>query len=315
MRRIGKSPEVSQAHDNEPHPVLNFERMNRPLAEIAVDVPMVRRLLEVECSSLAQESIRLVDEGWDNFTFRVGERHAVRLPRREVAVALLANEQRWLPLIAARIPLETPVSVYAGKASAGFPWPWSVVNWIPGSTAEHHAFRPADVSMLAETLTALHQPAAQAAPVNPFRGGPVHAKDDLVSERLNRLGRRCDVDGGRIAAIWREACDAPDAEQRVWLHGDLHPRNVVIRDGSLAGLIDWGDLNGGDASTDVACVWLVIDSAPLRQEFLNAYGADDALVCRARGWALHFGLALLDSGEHRHVPMGQAALNRVLADV
>jgi aminoglycoside phosphotransferase (APT) family kinase protein len=230
--------------------------MNYPMAEIHIEAATVRRLVELECPSLVEESLCLVDEGWDNFTYRVGKRHAVRLPRREAAVALLANEQYWLPLLAPRLPLETPVAVHVGKASNLFPWTWSVVKWIPGNTAENHGFRPADVSVLAETLVALHQPAPDAAPINPFRGVPVRAKNDIVGERLNRLGQRHEVDVGRVAGIWRETCDAPDAEQRVWLHGDLHPRNVVVRDGSLVGLIDWGDLNGGDASTDVACAWV-----------------------------------------------------------
>jgi aminoglycoside phosphotransferase (APT) family kinase protein len=288
--------------------------MNRPSADIHLEAATVRQLLEVDCPSLAEGTLSLVDEGWDNYTFRVGTRHAVRLPRREAAVALLANEQRWLPLLAPRLPLETPVPVHTGGTSRSFPWPWSVVEWVSGCTAEDHSFTPADVSLLSETLVALHQPASEAAPVNPYRGMPLRAKNEIVEVRLNRLGRRHEVDGARLAAVWREARDAPDAEQRVWLHGDLHPRNVVVRDGSLVGIIDWGDLNGGDAANDVACAWMLIEPAPLRREFLDVYGADEALVSRAKGWAVHIGLALVVSGEPRHVPMGRATLDRVLAD-
>jgi aminoglycoside phosphotransferase (APT) family kinase protein len=289
-------------------------RLNHPPAEIDLEAATVRRLLEVDCPSLAKLPIWLVDEGWDNFTYRVGNQHAVRLPRRELAVGLIANEQHWLPLLAPRLPLATPVPVYVGKPSKLFPWPWSVVNWIPGCTAENHCFTPDDISVLAETLVALHQPAPEAAPVNPFRGTRVRTKNDVVEERLNRLGQRHQFDGPRLAVVWREVCDAPDAEQRVWLHGDLHPRNVVVRDGSLVGLIDWGDVNGGDPANDMACAWMLIEAKPLRREFLDAYGAEEALVSRAKGWALHIGLALVDSGEPRHVPMGRAALDRVLAD-
>jgi len=285
-----------------------------PQADIRVDAATVRRLLQFECPSLAEESICLVDEGWDNFMFRVGRQYAVRLPRREAAVALLVNEQHWLPVLAPRLPLETPVPVFVGKPSHLFPWPWSVVNWISGNTAENHCFATRDVSLLAETLVALHHPAPAEAPVNPFRGVPVRAKNGIVEERLNRLEQSHEVESRRVATIWRKACDAPDADQRVWLHGDLHPLNLVVRDGSIVGLLDWGDLNGGDAANDVACAWTLIDTAPLRQEFLEAYGAEKALVSRAKGWAVHIGLALVDSGEPRHVPMGRAALDRVFAD-
>src|SRR5262245_19282678 len=112
----------------------------------------------------------MVDEGWDNFTFLVGQRHAARLPRREAAVAFVVNEQRWLPILAARLPLQVPVPVHVGQPSEMFRWPWSLVDWIPGVTAERHFFHSADTALLAETLLALHQPAPDDAPVNPFRG-------------------------------------------------------------------------------------------------------------------------------------------------
>jgi aminoglycoside phosphotransferase (APT) family kinase protein len=210
--------------------------------------------------------------------------------------------------------LEVPVPVHVGKFSEWFPWPWSVVNWIEGNTAESHPFTTSDVATLAESLVALHQPAPEDAPVNPFRGVPLQTKNETTEQRLISLGQRTDIDASRLAPIWQEACAAPRAEHRVWLHGDLHPRNVVVRSGALVGLIDWGDLNGGDAATDVACIWMLIDSARYRREFLAAYSASEALVCRAKGWAVHLGLAHALSGEPRHVTIGLAALARVLAD-
>jgi len=150
--------------------------------------------------------------------------------------------------------------------------------------------------------------------MNPFRGVPLSTKSEIVEQRLIGFGRRPGADASRLAAIWREACSVDSAGQRVWVHGDLHPRNVVVRDGSLVGLIDWGDVHGGDAATDVACAWLLIANAPRRLEFLKAYGASEALVCRAKGWAVHLGLALVKSGEPRHTQLGLAALERVVAD-
>lgn len=288
--------------------------MSFPPAEIHVDVATVRWLLEVDCPSLACGAISLVDEGWDNFTYRVGNQYAVRLPRRKAAVGLLANEQNWLPILAPRLPLATPVPMHIGKPGTLFPWPWSVVNWIPGNTAEHHCFTPADVSLLVKTLIALHQPAPETAPRSSFRGVSVRTKDHLVQERLYGLEQRGEAIARRLAAVWRDACLAPETGQRVWLHGDLHSRNVVIHESRLAGLIDWGDLNGGDPATDLACAWTLIEEAPLRRAFLEAYAADKELVKRAKGWAIHMGLAMAASGEPRHVSMGRAALDRVLED-
>lgn len=287
--------------------------MSHPQAEIRVDAATVRYLLKAECPQFADQPIRLVDEGWDNFTFLVGARHAVRLPRRTLAVQLLVNEQRCLPLLAPRLSVEVPVPVHVGKPSDLFPWPWSVVRWIEGLTAENHAFHDDDIALLAETLRQLHQPAPDDAPINSHRGVPIATKRPVFDQRVDRLVRP-KIDVAQLAAVWREACAAPAADKRVWLHGDLHPRNVIVRNGSLVGLIDWGDLSGGDAATDLDCAWLLNLSAPHRRELLAAYGADEALVCRAKGWAILVGLALLESGEPRHTPLGLAALERVIAD-
>lgn len=296
--------------------------MNHPPAEIELGPDTVRRLLTASCPELARLPIHHCDEGWDNFTFRVGPEHAVRLPRRQAAAALLENEQRWLPRIAGRLPVAVPAPVHCGKPCETFPWPWSVVKWIPGETAEAHGFTSADIRLLAEALRALHQPALDAVPfnasfavpVNPYRGVPLATCNDLVSERLRRLSRHPSVAGLPLAALWRAACDAPIAQRRVWLHGDLHPRNVVIRDGALVGVIDWGDLCGGDPATDLASAWLLIDSAAGRREFLTCYGGTPCLHRRATGWAIHLGLALVDSNEPRHQPLGQTALARVIED-
>jgi aminoglycoside phosphotransferase (APT) family kinase protein len=288
--------------------------LSHPAAEVSIDAAGVRRLLERDDPDLAREPIRLVDEGWDNLTFRVGEDHAVRLPRRASAVALLLKEQRWLPVVARDLPLSVPMPVHAGTPTEEFPWPWSLVTWVPGESAEEHEFNPRDASLMAETLRTLHQAAPREAPVNPFRGVPLPARADAVETRLARYRSRADLGIRRLTAIWREGCSAPAAEATCWLHGDLHPRNVLVRDEALVGLIDWGDLAGGDVATDLACAWLLMEQPAVRRRFFAAYRASDEEVARARGWAVHIGLALVDSAEPRHVPLGLAALARVIAD-
>lgn len=158
----------------------------------------------------------MVDEGWDNFTFLIGKRLAAQLPRREVAAPLLVNEQRWLPVLAPRLSLRVPEPVYVGQPHELFPWPWSLVKWIPRCVADTHVFHSADTSLLAENLLKLHQPAPDDAPMNPFRGVPLSIKSKIVEERLISIGRRPDVNASRLAAIWREACSVNSAGQRVW---------------------------------------------------------------------------------------------------
>jgi len=270
-----------------------------PPAEVRIDADLVRRLLESQHPDLLPADVTLVDEGWDNVTYRVGATRAVRLPRRELAVQLLLNEQRWLPVLAPRVGLEAPVPVSVGRPSDLFPWPWSVVPWIEGATAEACSLSSESGEALAGALRALHVAAPDEAPPNPFRGVPLAARREAVEERLEGLG----LDA--LRPLWSDALEAEPSSVRVWLHGDLHPRNAIVRGGRLVGLLDWGDLTAGDPATDLACAWMLFDPDG-REAFLEAYAPSAEEYARAVGWAVNFASAHLDSAEPRHVAIGRA---------
>ncbi len=284
-----------------------------PAAEIEVDEVTVRKLIERDVPQWAWESIHFAGSGWDNVTCRLGDHLAVRLPRRAVAVPLLLNEQRWLPELSRRLPLKTPVPVHCGAPGDLFPWPWSVVRWVDGETAQSDPFTSSDAVLLATSLRELHQPAPDEAPVNPYRGVDLSTRDGAIRSWLSFLQGRADISA--LEAIWRRARDAVPATRRHWIHGDLHPRNIIFCNGSLAGLIDWGDLNGGDVATDIDCCWLAIDASETRREFLDAYGASRDVILRARGWALCIALALVFSGDRGHEALGFATLQRLVDDL
>lgn len=274
-----------------------------PSAEVTVDATVVRRLLEAQHPGLLTGEPVLVDEGWDNFIFRVGA-HGVRMPRRQVAVDLLLHEQRWLPDVASWLPIAVPVPVAVGVPSEIFRWPWSVIPWIEGTTAEGGSLTGVDAEWLAAILRLLHRPAPTDAPTNPYRGVPIQERRTVIEERIDRLGL------GHLTSRWEAATTAPPAGTAVWIHGDLHPRNIVQREGAMVGLIDWGDMTGGDPATDLACAWTLFD-AERRAVFRGAYAPTDAEWARATGWAIHFGSAMVDSGEPAHVRIGQTILDRL----
>jgi len=272
-----------------------------------VDVALATALLEAQCPELLAGPLCLVDEGWDNVTYRVGPDHALRLPRRRVAVDLLLNEQRWLPTLAEWLELPVPRPVFAGRPSDLFAWPWSIVEWVHGATADAVPLDARAALTLANALSSLHRPAPPDAPANLFRGVPLAERRGVVTPRLRRLGIP------RLDELWARALEAGPFVDRVWLHGDLHPRNVVVVDGRLGGIIDWGDLCGGDRATDLACAWTLFD-APERRAFLEAYEHTPDDRARAAGWAVNFGSALLESGEARHVPLGEAIVRRLIEE-
>ena len=288
-----------------------------PRAEVAVDTALVAALLAAQHPDLARLPLAVLDEGWDNAMFRLGDGLVVRLPRRAAAVALLDREQDWLPILAEALPLPVPAPVRRGRPGAGYPWPWSVVPWIDGVTADLSPPAASEARALGRFLTALHRPAPPGAPRNPVRGVPLATRRDMVEARAARVATATDALTPALGRLWESALAAPIDDADRWLHGDLHARNVLVSEGRLAGVIDWSDLAAGDRATDLASVWGLFEARAAREEALAACaGVSEATWMRARGWAYAFGVMLLDSGlaDHpRHAAMGRDTLRR-LAD-
>jgi aminoglycoside phosphotransferase (APT) family kinase protein len=109
----------------------------------------------------------------------------------------------------------------------------------------------------------------------------------------------------------------------VWVHGDLHPANVVVADGTLAGVVDFGDLFVGDPASDLAAAWVLLPAGAAARFFAAYAEADEATVRRARGLAALKSLFLmlmgqngdrgLPGGKPAWGPAGRAALDRVLS--
>ncbi|GAA3491706.1 aminoglycoside phosphotransferase family protein [Streptomyces cremeus] len=307
----------------------------------AIDAPLVRGLLEEQHPDLAGLELRRVQGGWDMQLWRLGDELAVRLPLTRRGPELLRNELRWLPELAGRLPLPTPVPVRTGVPTARFPRPWSVAAWVPGEPADSspvtagHRLEAADA--LAGFLRALHVPAPADAPVNPLREWSLAQVSDGFADTVNKdlaegaasAVRSAGVE--RVRALWADAAAAPAwTGPALWRHTDLHPANIVVTGGRLTGIIDFGDLSTGDPAQDLAAVWTLLPSGPpgaapaTVARFLAGYGeVDEATLRRARGWALSRALMLiavghngdkgLPGGKPTWGPAGRAALERVLA--
>jgi aminoglycoside phosphotransferase (APT) family kinase protein len=292
-----------------------------PPADLHVDEALVGWLVAAQHPDLAGP-VRLVANGWDNAMFRLGERHVVRLPRRSGAAGLVLHEQRWLPELARLVPVPVPEPVRIGRPAPelGYDFPWSILPWFDGVCAADvaPAARATAAPALAAFVAALGVPAPTDAPVNPYRGVPLAARDDAVRERLAR-GRLSESE--RLQDVWERALAAPEwGGADVWLHGDLHPANLVLgASGDLDAVVDFGDLCAGDPACDLATAWLTFD-APARALFrreIELLGAlDQATWDRARGWALVLGSSIVDivGVEGRLGRVGVHALEQVLAD-
>jgi len=285
-----------------------------PDAEVDVDAALVRELLAQQHPDLAGLSIVEVASGWDNVVFRLGDELAVRLPRRDMGAVLAISEQRWLATLAPRLPIPVPAPIRVGQPGAGYPWTWSIVPWFHGEEAA--IVDPSDwtatATQLGAFLAALHHPAPPDAPVNPLRGVPLAERAARLFEGLELLGGV--VDRTAVEDLWSTlVATKPWAKPGVWIHGDLHPRNLVIADGRLAAVVDFGDMTSGDPATDLSVAWFWLP-ASVRPAFRQAAGGvDDDTWRRAKGWALALAIAHL-GGDERVIPLGRRALDAVLAD-
>ncbi len=289
-----------------------------PAAEVEITEGLVRRLLSEQHPDLADQHLTLVANGWDNAIFRVGDDLVVRLPRRQLGADLVANEQRWLPALAERLPIPIAAPVRIGVASEEYPWAWSICRWFEGDVAADATLTsPAtEAQRLGAFVAAFHTDAPVDAPDNPHRGQLMADLGERISANIDRSGSL--IDQHAVARRAAELLDVDDwAGPAVWLHGDLHSANVVVRDGSIVAVLDLGDITSGDPACDLAIAWMLFaDDA--RQIFRAAAGVrspvDDATWQRAEVWALHFALLyLLHSADNeRFARMGRSLLDTVV---
>ncbi|MFE6281059.1 aminoglycoside phosphotransferase family protein [Streptomyces sp. NPDC057877] len=294
-----------------------------------ITAELVRDLLREQHPDLADRPLRLGALGWDNQVWRLGDDLAVRLPWATASAdALLRKEHAWLPGLAPRLPLPVPVPQRLGEPSERFPRPWIVTTWVRGEPADRApATRAADAAVtLAAFLTALHRPAPDGAPEGRDRGGPLADTAEHFDRGLSsatELGLTGDPDA--VRAVWEDAAAAPEwAGPRLWLHGDLHPANVLTAHGSFCGVIDFGDLFAGDPAYDLAAGWVLLPDGATGL-FHKAYqpAPDAATLRRARGWAVlralagvhigHAGVQGRPGGKPTWGPPAHAALRRLTA--
>jgi aminoglycoside phosphotransferase (APT) family kinase protein len=257
---------------------------------ITVDAEQVRRLVGLQFPQWAGLPVRPVaNGGWDNWTFHLGAAMSVRLPSASEYALAVDKEHRWLPALASRLPLPIPVPLAKGEPGAGYPYSWSIYPWIGGEPAG--AGRIADPVRfavdLAGFLAALRSidPADGPRPGthNWFRGGTLRTYDGVVQNALAELHGH--VDAGLAREIWKCALDARWDGVESWFHGDVAEGNLLLDDGRLAAVIDFGTCGVGDPACDLAIAWTLL-TAEGRQAFRERLSVGAAAWARGRGWAL-----------------------------
>jgi aminoglycoside phosphotransferase (APT) family kinase protein len=284
----------------------------------SIDASLVSRLVAAQFPQWADLAVTPVEfSGWDNRTFRLGEDMTVRLPSDEGYTRQVDKEHRWLPILAPQLPLPIPVPLAKGVPAEGYPFDWSVYRWLDGENASIE--RIDDLSQFATTLadflTALQRIDPTGGPPpgqhSFFRGGPLETYDADTRRAIDALNGQIASD--TATAVWETAIAAPWHGAPVWFHGDVSIGNLLVRDGCLAAVIDFGCSGVGDPACDVTIAWTLL-SGESREAFRTALSVDSATWARGRGWALW--KALITLAEHLDTnPVAVATARRVIDHV
>ena len=262
-----------------------------------IDATLVKRLIRTQFPQWAELPVVPVEnDGWDNRTFHLGDKMSVRLPSAPAYAAQVAKEHRWLPALRLNLPMPIPVPLGLGAPGSGYPWPWSIYGWLEGEPA--HADRIHDLGRFAEDLAgflvALRGIDARDGPVagthNFHRGGSLAIYDAQTRQSITTLAGEIDV--AAVTEVWDTALATSWQGAPVWVHGDVAASNLLVKEGQLSAVIDFGCVGVGDPSCDLVIAYTFLDPTS-RSVFRAAIALDAATWERARGWAAWKALIIL----------------------
>jgi aminoglycoside phosphotransferase (APT) family kinase protein len=290
--------------------------------EVTVDAGLARALIDSQFPDLAGARVHPFDAGWDNTVFRVGEDLVFRFPRREIAVPGVRREIAVLPRLAARVSLPVPTPLHVGTPALGFPWPWFGARYLPGgglmTTGSPLEARSRIGTALGSFLRELHSPTLAAETGGSLTTDPMRRADmpHRVAMTRTRLAELAEAgileDDADTHALLDDAATLPPSSRRAVLHGDLHAAHVLVADGAVTGVIDWGDVCMGDPAIDLSIAFGAL-AGPARAAFLATHGPLDAATeLRARAVAVNLAATLLAYAIDRGLPHVEAECRRAL---
>jgi len=227
--------------------------------------------------------------GWDNRIFRLGEEMTIRLPSAEEYAPQVQKEQKWLPILAPHLSFPIPEPLAIGQPSMNYPWNWSVYRWIEGESANSLFIDDLQLfaSDLAQFLNELYKIDPTGGPLagahNFYRGDSPSVYDAETRSAISQL--RGIIDVNAVTSVWERAISSKLRSNPVWIHGDFSAENILVKDGRLAAVIDFGCMGVGDPACDLVIAWTFLTKES-RKIFKSHLCLDPDTWARARGWAL-----------------------------
>ena len=280
-----------------------------------INVNLVQQLVSSQFPDWSDLTITEVHpNGWDNRTFRLGDKMSVRLPSAERYSLQVDKEQKWLPILSEKLPLPIPVPLAKGEPNHKYPYNWSINEWIDGDTATSE--RIDDMSKFATALggflIALRRVNTTGGPgPGPgHRGGDLNVYNDQTRQAIEILRSKSNLDTERLSEVWDAAVASKWVNPPVWIHGDVSSGNILVKDGEIAAVIDFGSAAIGDPACDLSIAWTMFDKDS-RDAFRIRMDLDDDTWARGRGWTLWKSLILLSGIDKTNTFEGKRSLETV----
>lgn len=258
--------------------------------KIVITDALVHSLVNMQFPQWKDLPIRPVaHSGWDNRTFHLGQHMLVRMPSAREYALQVEKEQQWLPKLAPFLPLPIPMPLGLGEPANDYPWKWSVYSWIPGENAsasninnlEHFAADLAQFLIALQQIDSTNGPAP--GPHSFYRGGSLTTYDSETRNAITALKDKINTDAA--TEIWETALATQWTGSPVWVHGDISTGNLLVQNGRLSAVIDFGQLTTGDPACDLAIAWTFFKDKS-RSIFESALSLDSNTWARGRAWAL-----------------------------
>lgn len=282
-----------------------------------INVALVKKLISEQFPEWKDLEIKPVKNGGhDNRTFHLGEEMTVRLPSDKGYEPQVQKEAIWLPLLVKKVSFPITEPIAQGNPTANYPYAWSINKWIPGETVSKKNINDMVLAKeLAKYLLELESIPATNGPIagahNFYRGGDLKVYNLETREAIEQL--RDKVDTQKCSLIWAQALSSKWEKEPVWVHGDIAPGNLLVSNGHLKGIIDFGILGTGDPSCDLAMAWTYFDKDS-RELFIKHMNLDKKTWQRAKGWALWKALISFNSPEEKIKENARHTVNAILTD-
>lgn len=260
------------------------------MKNLIIDSALVRKLIDSQFPQWKHLEVKPVARGgWDNRTFHLGETMLVRMPTAVEYEQKVEIEQYWLPILSPLLPLQIPTPIEMGRPGSGYPWKWSIYRWIEGETVAHAQITDTIkfAKDLAQFLIALHKIDPTNGPVpgphNFYRGGSLHVYDAQTRQAIEKLKDK--IDAAATTQVWEMALATSWNKPPVWVHGDISLGNLLVKNGQLNAVIDFGGMAVGDPACDLAIAWTFFNDES-REVFRSILDLDEETWARGRGWTL-----------------------------